>query len=138
LRGRIVSTVTSLECQYDVFACSPAARRSINRTGNLGPQRGWFAVRRSVRGEGAERVSARAGRRSPMTEGSEQIWQDLSVMADAFADLGRRLLSASRQLHAPGSPPSDTLVDDINALRQGFAAMRERTCRLAVAVGVAV
>ena len=64
-------------------------------------------------------------------DASNDLWQELSVMADAFADLGRRMLHASRLVHAPGLLPADALLDEIATLRRSFADLRDRSCRLA-------
>lgn len=73
-----------------------------------------------------------------MNGGSNALWVELSTMADGFANLGRRLLSASRLLHAPGVLPSESLVDELTDLRTGFATLRERVTSLAVSLGVSV
>ena len=59
-----------------------------------------------------------------MSEGETDLWQELSRLADAFAALGRQMLHASRLLHAPGVPPSESLAGDAAALRAGFASVR--------------
>jgi hypothetical protein len=72
-----------------------------------------------------------------MDEGSSALWQELSELADAYADLGRRLLHASRQLHAPGALPPESLGGELAALRGSFQGVRERACGLAEGLGVA-
>ncbi len=71
-----------------------------------------------------------------MMDASGELWQELSVMADAFADLGRRMLHASRLVHAPGILPADSLLDEVVTLRQAFASLRDRSCRLAESLRV--
>ena len=56
-----------------------------------------------------------------MNQGSNDLWQELSAMADAFGDLGRAMLSASRQLHNPGVLPPATIDEQLGRLRLGFA-----------------
>lgn len=52
--------------------------------------------------------------------------QELATMSDQFSDLGERLLTAARQLHSPGSPPLESLINDLSASRQGFNEFRDR------------
>ena len=73
-----------------------------------------------------------------MNGGSNALWVELSTMADGFANLGRRLLSASRLLHAPGVLPPESLLDELTNLRTGFVTLRDRVTSLAVALGVSV
>lgn len=73
-----------------------------------------------------------------MNGGSNALWVELSTMADGFANLGRRLLSASRLLHAPGVLPPESLLDELTNLRTGFATLRDRVTSLAVTLGVSV
>ena len=71
-----------------------------------------------------------------MNEGSNDLWQELSAMADAFGDLGRTMLIASRQLQNPGVLPSTSVDEQLAELRRGFGGLRDRSCRLAEALGV--
>ncbi len=59
-----------------------------------------------------------------MGDGGRDLWHELSGLADAFADLGRRLLHASRRLHAPGALPPTALAEELNGLRTAFEAVR--------------
>ena len=68
---------------------------------------------------------------------SDSLWHELSAMADAFADLGRRLLAASRELHATGVLPPAPLFAEVARLDAAMTALRERTCQLAGSLGVA-
>src|SRR5262245_35507399 len=71
-----------------------------------------------------------------MGEGSYEIWQDLSALADGFADLSRGLLRAARQLQAPGVLPAEALLEEVARLRRGFEAARDRVLGLARELGV--
>jgi hypothetical protein len=73
-----------------------------------------------------------------MGEGSFAIWQDLSALADGYAELSRELLSASRRLRAPGVLPAEALMGEVARLRRGFVAARERALGLARELGVEV
>ncbi len=59
-----------------------------------------------------------------MGDGGRDLWHELSGLADAFADLGRRLLHASRRLHAPGALPPQSLCVEMDGLRLAFDAVR--------------
>jgi hypothetical protein len=73
-----------------------------------------------------------------MIESSDDLWQELSVMADSFADLGRRLLHASRELVSPGVVPDAELLEQVGQLRSGFESLRERTYRSASELDLAL
>lgn len=73
-----------------------------------------------------------------MNESGHDLWQELSALADAFGDLGRSMLSASRRLRNPGELPSPSLVEGVDGLRAAFDGLRVRTCRLAAGLGVEV
>ena len=73
-----------------------------------------------------------------MIEASDDLWLELSEMADASADLGRRMLGALRQLLSPGVLPSASLVEDMDELRGRFEALRDRTSRLAEELSVSI
>jgi hypothetical protein len=73
-----------------------------------------------------------------MGEGSDALWEELSALADDFADLGRRLLHSSRQLHSPGLLPPASLLEEIERLRRASESLRARTCGLAAEHGVPV
>jgi hypothetical protein len=73
-----------------------------------------------------------------MIEASDDLWLELSEMADAFADLGRRMLGASRLLLSPGVLPSVSLVEDLDDLWGRFEGLRDRTVRLAEALSVSI
>ena len=62
-----------------------------------------------------------------MAQSSNDLSQELAVMSDVFSDLGERLIHAARQLHAPGSPPTETLVEEMSACRSDFNDIRGRT-----------
>ena len=51
-----------------------------------------------------------------MSQSSSHLSQELAALSDRFSELGERLLSAARQLHAPGTPPSDDLLESLAAL----------------------
>ena len=66
-----------------------------------------------------------------MSESSSHLSQELAEMSDRFSDLGERLLTAARHLHAPGTPPPDDLLESLTACRDGFRSLRGRACELA-------
>ena len=72
-----------------------------------------------------------------MNLGSNDLWLELSTMADEFADLGRRLLSASRLLHAPGILPLESLLEPLSGLQNRFDVLRRRVRDGARSLGVA-
>jgi hypothetical protein len=72
-----------------------------------------------------------------MFSASECLWEELSELADAFADSARGLLHASREMHAPGRLPSAALLEELHGLEGRFERLRERSFRLAKALGVA-
>jgi hypothetical protein len=71
-----------------------------------------------------------------MDPSSSDLSQELAVISDVFSDLGERLLSAARQLHAPGTPPPEKLVEELTASRRDFFAIRDRTRQRAEALRV--
>lgn len=73
---------------------------------------------------------------TPMNARSEELWQELSNLADSFADAGRRLLNASRRFRSPGVLPAEELIREVEALRGAFTSVRDRVSALARDVGV--
>ncbi|MFO0907309.1 MAG: SdrD B-like domain-containing protein [Isosphaeraceae bacterium] len=73
-----------------------------------------------------------------MAEGSDGLWQELSALADEYAELGRGMLQAARRLQSPGMLPAESLVDQIVKLRLTTESIRRRTCELARALGVPI
>ena len=68
---------------------------------------------------------------------SNLLSQEVAVMADVFSDLGERLLHAARELHAPGTPPPQELLDELSACRKDLDGLRERSRTLAAALHIA-
>lgn len=66
-----------------------------------------------------------------MSQSSTALSQELAELSDRFSELGERLLAAARQLHAPGLPPSDELLDGLASCRQVFLDLRDRAFGLA-------
>jgi hypothetical protein len=68
-----------------------------------------------------------------MSEGrsSHDLSRELAVLSDVFSDLGERLGQAARQLHTPGTPPPDALVEALSLCRRDFVNLRDRTRELA-------
>lgn len=62
-----------------------------------------------------------------MIEGHDELWQELSEMADSYAEIGRRLVHAGREVIAPGIVPDRELLEQVAGLRIGFESLRERT-----------
>src|SRR5689334_14565342 len=73
-----------------------------------------------------------------MGQPSDALWDDLSELADAFAEAGRRLLAASRDMLAPGQPPSRSLLDEAHDLAARFDRLRDRARALAGRLSVPV
>jgi len=67
----------------------------------------------------------------PTDASSSHLSQELAALSDLFSDLGERLLSASRQLLSPGSPPPEDLLEALSACRNDFRSLRGRTIDLA-------
>src|SRR4051794_35573331 len=72
-----------------------------------------------------------------MSQSSNDLSQELAVMSDVFSDLGERLIHAARQLHSPGAPPPESLVEELSSCRGDFADLRARTRTLAGSLHVA-
>ena len=75
-------------------------------------------------------------RSDSMNQTSSDLSQELSDLSDRFSTLGEKLLAAARQLHAPGAPPSDELIETIGSCRRDFVEFRERTRGLARSLDV--
>lgn len=74
-----------------------------------------------------------------MTHGSNNdLSQDLGELSETFSNLGERLLGAARQLHAPGAPPPEGLIDELGQARRAFVSLRDRTTERATALHVAL
>jgi hypothetical protein len=70
--------------------------------------------------------------RSPaMSQNSSQLSQELAAMPDRFSELGERMPTAARQLHAPGPPPAEDLFEAVGTCRRAFTSLRDRTRELA-------
>ncbi len=70
--------------------------------------------------------------RSPsMNQSSSHLSTELAALSDRFSELGERLLAAARQLHAPGVPPADDLIEAVSASRHEFSSLRDRARELA-------
>ena len=72
-----------------------------------------------------------------MSQSSSHLSLDLSMLSDRFSELGERLLSVARQLHAPGIPPADDLIESLGGCRSDFASLRQRARDLAGSLHVA-
>jgi hypothetical protein len=72
-----------------------------------------------------------------MSESTSEVWQDLSSLTEAYAGLGRALTHAAGRLQAPGVLPAASLAEETERLRDEFARVRDRACRLAEGLGVA-
>jgi hypothetical protein len=70
------------------------------------------------------------------TQSSNALSQEVAVLADVFADLGERLLHAARQLHNPGTPPDETLLEELTACRQDLESLRDRAHELALGLHI--
>jgi hypothetical protein len=67
---------------------------------------------------------------------SNDLSKELAALSDLFSELGERLLTVARQLHAPGAPPPDELIQSLNKCRADFASVRGRARAQAGAVSV--
>jgi hypothetical protein len=72
-----------------------------------------------------------------MSQSSSRLSQQLAGLSDRFSELGERLLTAARQLHAPGTPPAEPLIEEVGACRRDFFALRDRALELAQSLQVA-
>ncbi len=61
-----------------------------------------------------------------MSQSSSHLSQELAALSDRFSELGERLLGAARQLHAPGVPPADDLLEALGGCRREFHALSDR------------
>jgi hypothetical protein len=66
-----------------------------------------------------------------MSQSSSHLSEELAALSDRFSELGEQLLGSARQLHAPGVPPADDLVEALGGCRRDFAALRDRARGLA-------
>ena len=66
-----------------------------------------------------------------MTQNSSHLSTELTALSDRFSDIGERLLAAARQLHAPGVPPADELIEAVSVSRHEFMSLRDRALQLA-------
>lgn len=62
-----------------------------------------------------------------MSHSSNELSQELASISDAFSNLGERLLGAARQLHSPGSPPPESLIEELDKSRRAFVNLRDRS-----------
>jgi hypothetical protein len=88
----------------------------------------------------SEAVAAKAGsaRSDSMNPSSNELSQELALISDAFSNLGERLLGAARQLHAPGSPPPESLIDELGGARRDFLSLCDRSRQRAESLNVAM
>jgi hypothetical protein len=73
----------------------------------------------------------------PVNMSSNDLSQELVVLTDVFSDLSERLMDAARQFQAPGTPPSEALVDELASCRRDFENLRDRTRALGQSLHVA-
>jgi hypothetical protein len=57
-------------------------------------------------------------------------------MSERFSDLGECLLSAARQLHAPGTPPAEELLEAVGVCRRDFLSLCDRVREQAASLDV--
>ncbi|MGE3822375.1 MAG: hypothetical protein AB7I30_23420, partial [Isosphaeraceae bacterium] len=76
-------------------------------------------------------------RSASMSQSGTMLSQELAELSDRFSELGERLLAAARQLHSPGLPPSDELLDGLASCRQEFLDLRDRSFGLAGSIPIA-
>ena len=75
--------------------------------------------------------------RSPlMNHSSSHLSTELAALSDRFSELGERLLTAARQLHAPGVPPAEDLIEAVTASRAEFTSLRDRARELAASFDI--
>lgn len=73
-----------------------------------------------------------------MTQNSNDLSQEVSKISDLFMSLSERLLGAARQLHSPGSPLPEGLIEELDQARREFVGLRDRTKERAEALHVAL
>lgn len=71
-----------------------------------------------------------------MSQTSSLLSQELAGMSDRFSEVGERLLASARQLHAPGIPPADELLESLAGCRHEFLSLRDRAVQLASSLSV--
>jgi hypothetical protein len=62
---------------------------------------------------------------------TNRLQDELSIMSDAFAQLGIRLTQIAEELFAGGSPPAETVIEELMTSRKSFAELRDRAVELA-------
>ena len=88
---------------------------------------------------GVPSVAGAEPARSPlMSQSSSHLSHELAALSDRFSELGERLLSVARQLHAPGLPPGEDLLVSLGDCRRDFGSLRERAVELAGSLHVEV
>ncbi|WP_406699620.1 hypothetical protein V5E97_12235 [Singulisphaera sp. Ch08] len=70
--------------------------------------------------------------------GSNDLSQEVLKISDVFSSLGERLLGAARQLHSPGAPPPEGLIEELGQARREFVGLRDRTKERAEALQIAL
>jgi len=68
-----------------------------------------------------------------MAQTHQQLFQKLTSLSQTFPNLGTRLSLAAAELKANGTPPSESLLEELNAYCQDFAHLRDRGRELAKA-----
>ena len=66
-----------------------------------------------------------------MAQTHQQLFQKLTSLSQTFPNLGTRLSLAAAELKTNGTPPSQSLLQELNAYCQDFAHLRDRGRELA-------
>jgi hypothetical protein len=129
----------ALEIRWRVFGPDqPKTVASLNRLEQL------LQERRDLSADGPRpeattevRPDATGAEDSSPGATSNDLSYELAVLSDVFADLGERLGQAARRLREPGTPPPESLVEELSACRRDFASLRDRAGALAGSLRVA-
>ncbi len=71
--------------------------------------------------------------RPTMAQTHQELFQKLASLSQTFPNLGTRLSLAAAELKTNGTPPSQSLLQELNAYCQNFAHLRDRGRELAKA-----
>lgn len=62
---------------------------------------------------------------------TNRLQEELSIMSDAFGQLGIRLTQIAEELFSGGPPPAETVIEELVTSRKSFAELRDRAVGLA-------
>ncbi len=73
----------------------------------------------------------KVGNENKMERTHHNLWEKLGSLSENFPNLGIRLSLASKELQNSGTPPSESLIEELVAYCNGFAGLKEQGLKLA-------